>query len=82
MIVDRVGELSEKKGVTRTQIALAWLLAQKAVAAPVIGATKMVYLDDAVDALDVVLTEEELVYLEETYQPHPVVGSNPYPKKD
>lgn len=82
VIVDRVGELAEKKGVTRTQIALAWLLTQKAVAAPVIGATKMVYLDDAVDALDVVLTEEELVYLEETYQPHPVVGPKPYPKKD
>lgn len=81
MIVDRVGELAEKKGVTRTQIALAWLLAQKA-AAPVIGATKMECFDDAVGALDVVLTEEELVYLEETYQPHPVVGPNPYPKKD
>jgi len=80
VIVDRVGELADKKGVNRTQISLAWLLAQNPVAAPVIGATKAEYIDDAVNALDVSLTEEEMVYLEEEYQPHPVVGAKPYPE--
>lgn len=73
-IVLRVHELAEKYGVTMTQIALAWQFA-KGVASPIIGATKMKYLDDAVGAFDVKLTVEDISYLEEAYVPHKIVGA-------
>ncbi len=73
-IVLRVHELAEKYGVTMTQIALAWQFA-KGVASPIIGATKMKYLDDAVGAFDVKLTDEDISYLEEAYVPHKIVGA-------
>lgn len=74
LIVERVAELAEKHGVTRAQIALAWLLQKPPVTAPIIGATKISHLDDAVGALSVHLTQEEVEYLEAPYVPHPVVG--------
>lgn len=73
-IVDRVALLAEKHGVPRVQIALAWLLHKQPVTAPIVGATKLTHLEDAAAALDVVLTPEEMVYLEEPYVPHPIVG--------
>ena len=73
-VVLRVYELSKKYGVTMTQIALAWLFA-KGVTAPVIGATKIKYLNDAVGAFNVKLTEEDIAHLEEAYVPHKVVGA-------
>ena len=73
-IVDRVHELSEKYHCKMSQIALAWHWA-KGVASPIIGATKAYYLDDAVGALNVSLTPEDVAYLEEPYVPHPVVGA-------
>lgn len=73
-IVRRVSELAEKKAVTMTQIALAWQFA-KGVAAPVIGATKAKYFDDAVGSFDVKLTQQEITYLEEAYIPHNIVGA-------
>lgn len=73
-IVRRVSELSERKGVTMTQIALAWQFA-KGVAAPVIGATKTNYIDDAAGSLEVALTQEEVEYLEKEYVPHRIVGA-------
>ncbi|TRM10658.1 aldo/keto reductase [Lentibacillus cibarius] len=73
-IVDRVAELAEKRGVPRVQIALAWLLQKETVTAPIVGATKISHVEDAVDALSVSLTPEEVAYLEEPYIPHPVVG--------
>ena len=73
-IVDRVHELSEKYHCKMSQIALAWHWA-KGVASPIIGATKAHYLDDAVGALNVSLTPEDVAYLEEPYIPHPVVGA-------
>lgn len=73
-IVLRVHELAEKYGVTMTQIALAWQFA-KGGASPIIGATKMKYLDDAVGAFDVKLTVEDISYLEEAYVPHKIVGA-------
>lgn len=73
-IVLRVHELAEKYGVTMTQIALAWQFA-KGVASPIIGATKMKYLDDAVGAFDVMLTVEDISYLEDAYVPHKIVGA-------
>ena len=72
-IVRRVQELAQKKGVKMQQIALAWLWA-KGVAAPIIGATKASHYDDAAAALDVVLTPDEVSYLEEPYVPHPLTG--------
>ncbi|MGI6578516.1 MAG: aldo/keto reductase [Eubacteriales bacterium] len=73
-VVLRVFELSKKYGVTMTQIALAWLFA-KGVTSPIIGATKTKYLDDAVGAFNVALTDEDVAYLEEAYMPHKVVGA-------
>jgi 1-deoxyxylulose-5-phosphate synthase len=71
-IVDRVVSLAERKSVTPAQIALAWLLHQPGVTAPIVGATKMEQLDETIAALDISLTVEELRELEDLYEPHPV----------
>jgi 1-deoxyxylulose-5-phosphate synthase len=73
-VVERVAEIAEKHGVPRVHIALAWLLQKKPVTAPIIGATKITHLEDAVGALSVQLTQEEVAYLEAPYVPHPIVG--------
>ena len=73
-VVDRLGELAEKRGVARAQIALAWLLSKPEITAPIVGATKPHHLDDAVASLSVKLTSEEIAALEEPYTPHPVLG--------
>lgn len=73
-IVRRIQELAEGHGGKMQQIALAWHWA-KGVASPIVGGTKMSHYDDAADALDVTLTPEEVVYLEEPYLPHRVVGA-------
>ena len=73
-IVLRVQELAERYGVKMQQIALAWHWA-KGVASPIVGATKARYLDDAVGALAVTLTAEDIAYLEEPYLPHRIVGA-------
>ncbi|MBW6475029.1 MAG: aldo/keto reductase [Anaerolineaceae bacterium] len=74
LVVERVAELANKYGVPRSQIALAWLLQKEPVTAPIIGATKISHLDEAVGSLSVKLTQEEVSYLEELYVPHQVVG--------
>ncbi len=73
-VVDRVVELARRRGVTPAQIALAWLLHQPGVTAPIVGATKISHLEQAVAALEIRLSPEECAYLEEPYQPHPVLG--------
>jgi aryl-alcohol dehydrogenase-like predicted oxidoreductase len=73
-VVDRLGEIAEKRGIPRAQVALAWLLARPGVTAPIVGATKANHLEDAVAALSVHLTPEEVTALEEPYVPHPVLG--------
>jgi len=73
-IVERVAEVAEKYGVSRVQIALAWLLQKEPVTAPIIGATKLSHLEDAAGALAVSLTPEDVAYLEEPYVPHRIVG--------
>jgi len=73
-VIERVAELAQKRGVPRTHIALAWLLQKEPVTAPIIGATKIAHLEEAVGALAVKLTPEEVAYLEEPYAPHRVVG--------
>ncbi len=73
-VVQRVAELADKYGVPRTQIALAWLLQKQPVTAPIIGATKITHLDEAIGALSVYLTLEEVASLEAPYVPHRIVG--------
>jgi aryl-alcohol dehydrogenase-like predicted oxidoreductase len=73
-IVERVAKLAQKYGASRTHIALAWLLQKEPVTAPIIGATKITHLEEAVGALSVKLTREDVAYLEEPYVPHRVVG--------
>lgn len=73
-IVKRVHELSEKYNCKMSQIALAWQWA-KGVTAPIIGAIRTAYLDDAAGALEIKLSPEDITYLEEMYVPHPIVGA-------
>jgi len=73
-VIDTVRRVAQARGVSPAQIALAWLLSKPAVAAPIIGATKLNHLDDAIAALDVQLSEEEIKQLEMPYRPHPVRG--------
>lgn len=72
VVIGRVAELAAKRGVSMTEISLAWLL--KKVTAPVVGATKLHHIDGAAKAVDLVLSEEETAYLEEAYVPHALVG--------
>jgi 1-deoxyxylulose-5-phosphate synthase len=73
-VVVRVAELAQKHGVPRTHIALAWLLQKEPVTAPIVGATKISHLEEAVGALSLKLTPEEVHYLEEPYVPHRIIG--------
>ena len=73
-MVDRVSEIARKRGVPNAQVALAWLLHQPGVTAPIIGASKSHHLDDAIKALDLRLDTDELKALAEPYRPHPVLG--------
>lgn len=77
-IIKHVGEVAEKHGVSRAQVALAWMLRKPPVVAPIIGATKIAHLESAVEALSVELTPEDIAYLEAPYTPHPLVGLIPY----
>lgn len=73
-IADRVVALADRRGVKPTQIALAWLLAQPGVTAPIVGASKPHHLEEAVGALAIRLEADELKFLEELYEPHPILG--------
>ncbi|MCU1260718.1 MAG: oxidoreductase, aldo/keto reductase family [Bryobacterales bacterium] len=73
-VVERVTEIAKKRGVSNAQVALAWVLQKPGVTAPIVGASKMHHLEDAVAALDLKLTDEEMKALEEPYQPHPILG--------
>jgi aryl-alcohol dehydrogenase-like predicted oxidoreductase len=72
-VVERAAEVAKTMGVTTAQVALAWLL-HKGVNAPIIGATKVSQLEDAVASLDVHLSEDEIKQLEEPYKPHRILG--------
>jgi aryl-alcohol dehydrogenase-like predicted oxidoreductase len=74
VVVDRVGEVAEKRGVPRAQVALAWMLTKPAITSPIVGATKPHHLEDAVAAVSLKLTAEEVKTLEEPYVAHAVVG--------
>jgi aryl-alcohol dehydrogenase-like predicted oxidoreductase len=73
-IVERVTEVAAERGVPRAQVALAWMLSKPGITAPIIGVTKSRHLDDAVAAVDLELSDEEIKRLEEAYAPHPVAG--------
>jgi aryl-alcohol dehydrogenase-like predicted oxidoreductase len=73
-VVDALGQLSEKRGIPRAQLALAWLLSKSGVTAPIVGASKPHHLEDAVAALGVKLSPDEITALEAPYIPHPVLG--------
>ncbi len=73
-IAERLALVAEGKGVTRAQVALAWLLSKPAVTAPIIGASRAEQFGDLVKAVDVTLSDEEITLLEEVYQPHQAVG--------
>jgi len=80
LVADRVVTLATRMGTRPAQIALAWLLAQPGVTAPIVGASKLDHLDEAIAALTLRLSSEDLTFLEEPYQPHPVLGIAPAPK--
>jgi 1-deoxyxylulose-5-phosphate synthase len=73
-IVQRVSEVAEARGLPMAQVALAWMLSQPAITAPIVGATKPHHLEDALAALSIKLTPDEIRQMEGAYQPHPVIG--------
>jgi 1-deoxyxylulose-5-phosphate synthase len=73
-VVDAVGKVAEARGVPRAQVALAWVLSRPGVAAPIVGATRLEHLTDAVAAVDLRLDDDEVTELEAPYTPHPVAG--------
>jgi 1-deoxyxylulose-5-phosphate synthase len=73
-VVDRVGEVAAERGVPPAQVALAWLLHRPGVTAPIVGATRLGHLEDALAAEELELSDEEMKRLEELYVPHPILG--------
>ena len=74
VIIQRVNQVAEQRGLPMAQVALAWMLSKPGITAPIIGATKPQHLEDAIAALSVQLSPEEITHLEEAYQPHPIIG--------
>jgi aryl-alcohol dehydrogenase-like predicted oxidoreductase len=74
VVADRAAEIAKERGVTGSQVALAWILSKPHISAPIIGATKMEHLDQAIAALDLKLSDEEIKRLEDPYKSHPVLG--------
>ena len=73
-IIDAVGEVASELGVSRAQVALAWLMGRPGITAPIVGATRTAHLDDAVAATSLTLTEDQVARLEAPYTPRPVLG--------
>jgi len=73
-VLDRAIQVAENHGMKPAQIALAWLLNKPGITAPVVGASKMSHLEEAVAAVEIALSDEEMVFLEEPYQAHPILG--------
>jgi len=74
IVVDRLTEIAQARGVKNAQIALAWILSRPGLTAPIIGASKLYQLEDALAALSIQLSAEEIAKLEEAYEPHPILG--------
>lgn len=75
-VVEAVGEVADARGIPYAQVALAWLLHKDGITAPIVGASKLSHLEDALGALDVTLTTEEIAKIEAPYRPQPVKGQN------
>ena len=73
-VLDRVIQVAEGHGVKPAQIALAWLLNKPGITGPIVGASKMYQLEEAVEAVEIKLSDEEMAYLEEPYRPHSILG--------
>ena len=73
-VVGRVAEVAAARGIPRAQVALAWRLSKPVITAPIVGATKLHHLDDALASVNVKLSANEITSLEQPYVPHPVVG--------
>jgi aryl-alcohol dehydrogenase-like predicted oxidoreductase len=73
-VIDRAGEIAYQHGVSTARVALAWLLSKPGVTAPIVGATKLEHLEDALAAVDLSLGVDDVAALEEPYVPHPVSG--------
>jgi 1-deoxyxylulose-5-phosphate synthase len=73
-VTDRLSKVAAERSLPPAQVALAWLLHKPGVTAPIIGATRPGHLDDAVAAVDVMVSDQEITQLEEPYRPHPVRG--------
>jgi aryl-alcohol dehydrogenase (NADP+) len=73
-VAERVGQVAGRRGVSAAQMALAWLLRRPGVTAPIIGATRMLHLEEAVAALDLSISDDECAELEAPYEPHRVLG--------
>jgi aryl-alcohol dehydrogenase-like predicted oxidoreductase len=73
-VIERVGEIAQRRGVSRAQVALAWMLSKSVVGAPIVGASKASHIDDAVAAVSLVLSDAEITQLESHYVPHAVIG--------
>ena len=76
-IADRVAQVARDKGVLPIQVALSWVVNQPGITAPIIGVTRLEQLDQLIDGLSIRLTEDEKRFVEEQYQPHPVLGNDP-----
>ena len=74
LVANRVDEVAKERGMTSSQIALAWVLSKPYIASPIIGSSKEAHLDQAISTLEIKLTDDEVQRLEELYQPHPVLG--------
>jgi 1-deoxyxylulose-5-phosphate synthase len=79
-VADRVVELGRRLGLKPAQVALAWLLGRPGVTTPIVGASKLSHLDEAIEAVTLRLSSEDVAFVEELYQPHPVLGIAPAPK--
>jgi aryl-alcohol dehydrogenase-like predicted oxidoreductase len=73
-VVDRLTEVAAARGVKNAQVALAWILSRPGVSAPIIGASKSYQITDAMEAMQIKLTDDEIARLEEPYEPHPILG--------
>jgi len=74
VVAEKAAEVAKNHNVTASQIALAWVLSKPHIAAPIIGSSKIEHLNQAIDALEIKLTDDEVKQLEESYRPHPILG--------
>ena len=75
-VAERLTQVAQARGLPNMQVALAWTLSKPGITAPIVGASKLPHLEDALSALNVKLSEEEIQQLEEPYKPHPILGDS------